>query len=151
MTVSPNAVVHMVRTGQGRYLAMNRNGIEIELGRDHDVFSPVELLLAALAGCAAIDLDAATTRHAEPEVFKVGVEAQKSSDGGNHLEDVQVNFSLRFPDTAEGREAKSMVDRVLKLSHDKLCTVSRSLENETPVQMNAKFCQPFRETVREAS
>lgn len=151
MTVNPNAVVHVVRTGEGRYLAMNRNGVEIPLGRGHDLFSPVELVLAALAGCAAIDLDAATTRHAEPEVFKVGVEAEKSSVGGNHLENIQVNFSLRFPDTEEGRTAKSMVDRVLKLSHDKLCTVSRSLENETPVDMNVKFCQPLRETIREAS
>lgn len=151
MTVNPNAVVHVVRTGEGRYLAMNRNGVEISLGRGHDLFSPVELLLAALAGCSAIDLDAATTRHAEPEVFKVGVEAEKSSVGGNHLENVQVNFSLRFPDTEEGRQAKSMVERVLKLSHDKLCTVSRALENETPVEMGVKFCQPFTDSVREAS
>lgn len=151
MTVNPNAVVHLVRTGQGRYLAMNRNGIEIELGQGHDVFSPVELLLVALAGCSAVDLDAATTRHAEPEVFKVGVAADKASDGGNHLENVQVNFSVRFPDTEEGRAASSMVERVLKLSHDKLCTVSRTLENETPVEVNVKFCQPFRDSMREAS
>ncbi|MDO5498669.1 MAG: OsmC family protein [Propionibacteriaceae bacterium] len=150
MTVNPLSVVHLVRTGEGRYVAMNRNGIEIELGQGHDVFSPVELLLAALAGCSAIDLDAATTRHAEPEVFKVGVEADKSSEGGNHLENVQVNFSLRFPDTEEGREAKSMVDRVLKLSHEKLCTVARTLENETPVEINAKFCQRLT-SLREAS
>lgn len=151
MTVNPNSAVHLVRTSEGRYLAMNRNGVEIELGRGHDLFSPVELLLAALAGCAAIDLDAATSRHAEPEVFKVGVEAEKSSEGGNHLEDVKVTFSLRFPETAEGNEARSMVERVLKLSHDKLCTVSRSLENHTPVTMAVKFCQSFRDTIRKAS
>lgn len=151
MTVNPNSVVHVVRTGQGRYLAMNRNGIEIELGQGHDVFSPVELLLAALAGCAAVDVDTATSRRAEPEVFKVGVMADKSTEGGNHLENVEVNFSMRFPDTEEGREAKEMVDRVLKLSQEKLCMVSRSLENPTPVEMNVKFCQPFREIIREAS
>lgn len=151
MTVNQNAFVHLARTAQGRYLAMNRNGVEIELGHGHDLFSPVELLLAALAGCSAIDVDSATTRHAEPEVFKAGVQATKSSDGGNHLEDVQLTFSMRFPDTQEGAEAKALVERVLQLSHDKLCTVSRSLELETPVEMNVKFCQPFRETIREAS
>lgn len=151
MTANPNPVVHVVRTGRGRYLAMNRNGIEVELGRADDVFSPVELLLAALAGCAAVDLDAATSRHAEPEVFKVGVEAERSTNEGNHLENVEVNFSLRFPDTEEGQRAKSMVERVLKLSHDKLCTVARSLERGTPVQIGHKFCQPLTEAVREAS
>lgn len=151
MTVNQNAFVHLVRTGQGRYLAMNRNGIEIELGHGYDLFSPVELLLAALAGCSAIDVDTATTRHAEPEVFKVGVQAEKSVEGGNHLENVQVTFSLRFPETTEGQEAKSMVERVLQLSHDKLCTVSRTIETGTPVEMGVKFCQPFRETIREAS
>lgn len=151
MTVNPNSVVHLVRTSQGRYLAMNRNGVEMELGQGHDLFSPVELLLASLAACAAIDIDTATTRHAEPEVFKVGVEAEKSTDGGNHLEDVKVSFSLRFPDTEDGHEASSMVERVLKLSHDQLCTVSRALEGNTPVEMGVKFCQSFRDAVRQAS
>ena len=39
-----------------------------------------------------------------------------------------------------------MVDRVLKLSHDKLCTVSRCLETETPVEMGVKFPQIFAST-----
>ncbi|MDO5682249.1 MAG: OsmC family protein [Propionibacteriaceae bacterium] len=151
MTVNPNSVVHLVRTGQGRYLAMNRNGTEIELGEGDSVFSPVELLLAALAGCAALDVEAATTRAVEPEVFKVGVLANKGSAGGNHLEDVQVNFSMRFPDTEEGREAKAMVEQVLQLSREQLGTVCRTIENPTPVDMTVKFCQPFRESMREAS
>ena len=130
---------------------MNRNGVEVELGRAHDLFTPVELLLAALAGCAAIDVDTATSRHAEPEVFKVGAQAEKSTEDGHHLENVQVNFSLRFPDTAEGREAKAMVGQVLDQSHEELCAVSQSLERETPVEMSVKFCQPFRQTIREAS
>lgn len=151
MTVNPNALVSLVRTSQGRYLAMNRNGIEIELGQGFDVFSPVELLLAALAGCAAVDLDTATTRQTEPEVFKVGVEAEKCSDGGNHLEHVKVSFSLRFPDTKEGNEARDMVEPALEMSHEQLSTVSRTLEQSTPVEMSVRFCQSFRETLRQAS
>lgn len=151
MTVNPHAAVSLVRTAQGRYLAMNRNGVEIELGRGDDLFSPVELLLVALAGCSAIDLDFATSRHAEPEVFKAGVEAVRSEEGGNHLEDLKVSFSVRFPETEAGETAKALVDRVLKLSHDKLCTVSRTVEAGTPVEVSAKFCKPFRQTIAEAS
>lgn len=145
MTLNPDAAVHLVRTAQGRYLAMNRNGVEIELGRSEDIFSPVELLLAALAGCTALDVDLATTRHAEPESFKVGVDAARSSDGGNHLEDIHVTFSLRYPETEGGEVARSMVDRVVQLSHDKLCTVSRTIEAGTPVEVTVKYCEPFRQ------
>lgn len=147
MPVNANAVVQVVRTSQGRYLAMNRNGVEVELGHAHDVFSPVELLLAALAGCAAVDVDVVTSRQAEPEVFKVGVEAENHVDGSNQLSNIQVNFSLRFPNTEEGQIATSLVERVLQLSHEKLCTVSRTLENETPVAMSVTFCRAFHETL----
>jgi putative redox protein len=151
MTLNPDAVVHLVRTAEGRYLAMNRNGVELELGRADDVFSPVELLLAAIAGCTAIDLDLATTRHAEPESFKVGVDAVRSTEGGNHLEDIHVTFSLRYPETEGGDVARSMVERVVKLSREKLCTVSRTIESGTPVETTVKFCQPFPRGIAQAS
>lgn len=151
MTLNPGAAVHLVRTAQGRYLAMNRNGVELELGRADDVFSPVELLLAAIASSTAIDLDDATTRHAEPESFKVGVNAVRSAEGGNHLEDIHVTFSLRYPETEGGDAARSMVDRVVKLSRDKLCTVSRTVEAGTPVETTVRLCEPFRQDIAQAS
>lgn len=143
MTVTPEAAVHLVRTDKGRYLAMNRNGVEIELGRGDDLFSPVELLLAALAGCTAIDVDFATSRHAEPDVFNVGAAAVRSDEGGNHLEDVHVTLSLRYPQTSGGDRATAMLERVIKLSHEKLCTVARTVEAGTPVEVRVKYGQPF--------
>lgn len=151
MTSNPDSVVHLVRTAEGRYLAMNRNGVELELGSADDVFSPVELLLAAIAGCTAIDLDLATIRYAEPETFKVGVDAVRSTEGGNHLEDIHVTFSLRYPDTEGGDAARSMVERAVQLSRDELCAVSRTIESGTPVETTVKFCEPFRDGIAQAS
>ncbi|CQD04545.1 hypothetical protein [Corynebacterium striatum] len=50
------------------------------------------------------------------------------------LSDVEVGFTLRFPDTPEGRQAQSMVDNLIRISHEKDCTVSRTVEHPTNVR-----------------
>ena len=49
--------VQLSQMGEGRYKAVNRRGgvLPISSGEDPD-FSPVELLLAAIAGCTALDV-----------------------------------------------------------------------------------------------
>ena len=43
-------------------------------------FTPAELLLAAIGGCTAIDVDILTSRRAEPKRFEVRVDAEKVRD-----------------------------------------------------------------------
>ena len=102
-------------------------------GRD-DAFTPVELLMVAIAGCTAIDVDLVTTRRAEPDSFEVEVDAQKVSDaGGNHLTDIVVTFKVAFPDGEGGDKARAVLPDIVKKSHDRLCTVSRTVEIGTPI------------------
>src|SRR5262249_47406194 len=64
--------VTLVRVGLGRYEVRNVRGGSITIGSGGDEdFTPVELLLAALGGCTAIDVDLITARRAEPESFQV--------------------------------------------------------------------------------
>ena len=73
--------VRVERTSGGRYTAANIRGGEIAVGSgDNAAFTPVELLLAALGGCTAIDTDIATGRHAEPTEFTVTVTGDKITD-----------------------------------------------------------------------
>lgn len=51
-----------------------------------------------------------------------------TEDGASRMEDIRLGFDLKFPDTEEGRKAAGMVERIVKLSHDKYCTVSRTVE-----------------------
>ena len=60
------------RTGAKKYTATNDHGGTIAIGDGSgSEFTPVELLLAAIAGCTAIDVDIVTTRRAEPVSFQV--------------------------------------------------------------------------------
>ncbi|WP_313812693.1 OsmC family protein [Glutamicibacter sp.] len=122
--------VKVERTESRKYLATSLDsGASIEFGQGEGLLSPVELLLAAIAGCSSIDVDVATTRKSEPEKFEVAASGYKlTEDGASRMEDIHLGFDLKFPDTEEGRKAASMVERIVKLSHDKYCTVSRTVE-----------------------
>ncbi len=129
--------VTLQRTATGRYVATNARGVQLELGSDDDVFSPVEVLLAAIGACSAIDVDVVTSRRAEPERFEVTIGAMKVTDetGGNRLADVDVAFDVVFDDSPEGRQAAGLVPRLVRLSHDRDCTVSRTVELPTNLRM----------------
>jgi putative redox protein len=102
---------------------------------DDGHFTPTELLLAAIAACTAADVDALTTRRAEPEAFAVQVEALKvRDDDGNRLSDVTVTFRVAFPDGPGGDAARAVLPEAVRRSHDRLCTVGRTVELATPVE-----------------
>jgi hypothetical protein len=93
-TGSAHRSVTVERTANGRFTVTNTRGGRIDFGTgDGTDFTPTELLLAAIGGCTAIDVDILTSRRAEPEDFEVLVDADKVRDAaGNHLADVTVTF-----------------------------------------------------------
>lgn len=132
---NPTHSVELSRTATNRYVARGANGAEITFGRGEDLMSPVELLLAAIAGCSSIDVDTVTSRSTEPLEFKVVATGDKAVDesGASRMENLNLSFSLSFPDDSGGNKAAGLVDRLVTLSHDKHCTVSRTVELGTPV------------------
>lgn len=126
--------VAVTRRSLGHYLATNESGAQVCFGEGEDEFSAVELLLAALGGCTGIDVDHLTTRRAEPTSFVIEVSAEKVSDeSGNRLADVTLTFRVGFPDGPDGDRARDVLPVAVQCSHDRLCTVGRSLELPTPV------------------
>lgn len=127
--------VSIDRTGQKKYTATNERGGTIAVGDGSGTeFTPVELLLAAIAGCTAIDVDVVTTRRAEPVSFQVDADALKVRDaGGSHLTDIAVTFRIEFPGGEAGDAARAILPDIVRKSHDRLCTVSRTVERGTPV------------------
>jgi putative redox protein len=127
--------IELNRMGEGRYKAVNRRGGVLPIGSGDDPdFSPVELLLAALAGCGAIDLDLIAGKRAEPESFTFRAEGDKIRDEqGNHLTNIVVTVDVTFPEGEAGDAARAVVPRTLGQVRDRLCTVSRTVSLGTPV------------------
>lgn len=130
--------VELARTATGRYTARNARGAQISFGQGEELLSPVELLLAAIAGCSSIDVDTVTSRSTEPTTFRVKATGRRvvESNSANRLDDLNLSFHLSFPDDAHGRKAAGLVERLIALSHDKYCTVSRTVEHGTVIGHN---------------
>ncbi|WP_406104759.1 OsmC family protein [Micromonospora globbae] len=130
--------VEIERTSLGNYVVRNVRGGSVSMGAGEDgSFTPVELLLAAIGGCTAIDVDHITSRRAEPTRFSVEVTGDKIRDetGGNRMTNLTVTFTVAFPEGADGDRAREALPRSLQQSHDRLCTVSRTVELGTPVSI----------------
>ena len=127
--------VTVSRDPSGAFTAGNVRGGTLTVGDGADEsFTPTELLLVAIGACTGIDVATLTARRAEPEVFELQVEAQKvRDDGGNRLQDLAVTFRVSFPEGAGGDAARELLPEAIRRSHDRLCTVSRTVELGTPV------------------
>lgn len=129
--------VRLERLDTGVYRATNPRGKQLVFGsRYDDGLSPVELLLAAIGGCTALDVDVVTGRRSEPTSFVVDVDAEKVRDEvGNILQDVRVTFRVTFPDDEDGQRAREVLPRAARTSHDRTCTVGRTVEAATTIAL----------------
>ena len=135
MTQDTHRQVSIARDAAGKYTVTNEHGGTIPVGTGSDgEFTPVELMLAAIGACTAIDVDVVTSRRAEPTAFTVEVEAEKIRDAlGNRLTDIAVTFHVSFPEGEGGDAARELLPGAVRRSHDSLCTVSKTVELGTPV------------------
>ncbi len=129
--------VHFERLANSSYRVHNPRGgsIVVGSGGDETDFTPVELLLAAIGTCSAIDVDVVVSRRAEPTEFSGVVRGDKvrDPDEGNRMENLAVEFTVHFPEGEDGDKAREALPRAVKMSHDRICTVSRTVELGTPI------------------
>jgi putative redox protein len=135
MAASSYRTVTVARGPHGVLHATNLRGGRLVIGAGgDDGFTPTELLMVALGSCTAADVDALTSRRAEPLSFEVQVEADKvRDDDGNHLANLAVTFRVEFPADEIGDAAREVLPEAVQRSHDRLCTVGRTVELGTPV------------------
>ncbi len=136
--ISPRQVT-LTRESEGVYIARNASGAEYRFGYNvDDALSSIELLMVAIAGCSATDLDMMTSRRAEPSKFDVTVTAEKV--GGSSpafLRNIDVLFDVLFPEGEDGDKARARVGAALKAAEEKTCTVSRTVSLGSPVVLRA--------------
>lgn len=131
--------IDLAKIGEGRYKAVNKRGGVLPVGSGDDPdFTPVELLLTALAGCGAIDVDLITGKRAPASSFQVRATGDKVRDeGGNHLTNLRVTFDITWPEGEDGDRAREVLPRTLAQVRDRLCTVSRTVAIGEPVEFEA--------------
>jgi putative redox protein len=132
---TPHRSVTVERIAPGRFAAINSRGGRMEFGTGGDEeFTPIELLLIAIGGCTAIDIDTLTTRRSEPETFQIAVEADKVRDrDGSHLTNIESTYRITFPAGEGGDKARAVLPDAVKQSRDRLCTVGRTVELASPI------------------
>lgn len=127
--------VSLTRTGPSTFEATNvRGGTVTMSSAGTEDFTPVELLLAAMAGCSGVDIDVLTSRLAEPESFTMSAAGHKLRDElGNRMGPITISVSVTFPEGEEGDAARERLPDAVGKSRDRLCTVSRAVQLATPV------------------
>ena len=128
--------IDLTRTGTLRYEATNARGGVLPVGSgETEHFTPVELLLTAIAGCAAIDVDLITGKRATAETFDLRAEGHKVRDEqGNHLQGLRVTLDLTFPEGEDGDRAREALPRAIAQTRDRLCTVGRTVALGEPIE-----------------
>ncbi|MFD9942449.1 OsmC family protein [Nonomuraea sp. NPDC059023] len=126
------ANVRVERTDDGGFRATNARGAEVRIGGgDEDgVFSPVELLLAAVGGCNIVTVEPLTAQRGQRLIrLAMTVEAEKVQP--NLLGPVTVTYDVEVPSEKADEVYRAVAHRV----HEKYCTVSRSLSEGTEVRL----------------
>jgi uncharacterized OsmC-like protein len=127
------ASVRVERTDDGGFVARNDRGAQVAIGGSDEegVFTPVELLLAALGGCEIVTVEPLTADRGHRLVrLATTVEAEKVAP--TRLGKITVTYDVELPPGDEDG-AKIFAD-VAHRVHDNHCTVGRALREVTPTE-----------------
>ncbi|MGZ3918820.1 MAG: OsmC family protein [Bacteroidia bacterium] len=95
------------------------------IGGHEQGFRPMQLLLAAVGGCSAIDVIMILKKQKqEIESFDVEVEGEreKTKEEYSLFRDICLHFKIK------GKVDRDKAERAIKLSLEKYCSVSKTLE-----------------------
>ncbi|MFF3439763.1 OsmC family protein [Streptosporangium sp. NPDC002721] len=127
------AQVRVERTEDG-FVARNDRGAEVAMGGgdEQGVFTPVELLLAALGGCNIVTVEPLTAQRGHRMVrlaMTVGAEKVESS----RLGPITITYDVELPEGDE--KAAEVLRSVAHRVEEKYCTVSRVLKDNMEINL----------------
>lgn len=127
--------VEVVWQGEQRYQGGPAGGPALLLDGEREAGpSPVQALLVALAACSAIDVvEVLQKRRTPPTELRVGVAFSRAAEAPRRLQSAQLSFSVRT--TSE----RAHVERAVRLSFDKYCSVAHSLAPDVQVSWRVEL------------
>jgi putative redox protein len=125
------ASVNVERTENG-FVARNGRGAEIVMGSgdEEGVFTPVELLLAAVGGCNIVTVEPLTAKRGH-RLVRLAMTVQAEKVEPTLLGPVTITYDVELPEGDP--EADEVFRAVAHRVHERHCTVSRSLQKGTEV------------------
>ena len=129
-TPKPHALVEIDWVGGLQFDAGRPDGPKVRIDADaRTAPGPFDMLLAAIASCAATDVVEIMKKQRTPlEMLKVNVESTRVPDVPRRLASAILHFTLRAPGTTQEKVA-----RAVELSVTKYCSVRSSLSAAAPV------------------
>jgi putative redox protein len=128
--------------GADRYTAENKAGATVLMGRDragNPGIGPMEMLLAGLAGCTAMDIvEILKKKRQLPVDFKVKVRGNQKTDA---YPKVFVEFQVEYLLWGENLVAKD-VEQAIQLSEEKYCSVGGTLSKAGPIRSTYQIFKP---------
>jgi len=125
-----NDAVHMEATNEDG-VSLQMDGIE-ELGGIKAGFRPMEMLLAAIGGCAAIDVVMILKKQRQnPDHLEIEVDGDRVQvEGAQHsaFKTIHLHFKLTGAHLSEAKVA-----RAIELSLEKYCSVAMALEKTSQI------------------
>lgn len=122
--------VRVTVRGDGTVLAQSESGASVTIGSEGpDTFTPVELLAAALGGCAGMDFASLMNKQRVPVTpFAMEIVAEEGIDGDERVTAARVTYLVAAPGVTEAQ-----IERARRLTADEMCTISRTLTRGCPV------------------
>lgn len=128
--------VSVTRTGARSYVGRTSTGAELRIGSGEGEFEPTELLLLALAGCAAKSAETQLDlKLGDGTPLTVTVSGLVEEDNAFHRLDELMEIDLAAIDPDRRDRTLEVLGRVIH----RLCTVERSLD--APIEVQRTFSQ----------
>ncbi|MDH2427535.1 OsmC family protein [Sphaerisporangium sp. TRM90804] len=127
------ASVNVERTEDG-FVARNDRGARVAIGggEEEGVFTPVELLLAAVGGCNIVTVEPLTAQRGH-RLMRLAMTVEASKIEPTLLGPVTITYDVQLPE--DDPKADEIYRAVAHRVHERHCTVSRSLEKGTEVRV----------------
>ncbi|MGW1676293.1 OsmC family protein [Saccharopolyspora sp. NPDC002376] len=129
--------VEVTRTGQHAFLATNPRGGQVAIGREDapDAFTPGELLLAAIAACSAVTSENLLVRRLGDDAeLTVHADRTKVPEDKHKFARIQIGLDVDLSAIEDDGDRTKLLEAVER-AITKYCTVSRSVEEGTPIDL----------------
>ncbi|MER5645840.1 OsmC family protein [Streptosporangium sp. NPDC002524] len=127
------AQVRVERTDDG-FVARNDRGAEVAMGGgdEQGVFTPVELLLAALGGCNIVTVEPLTAQRGH-RMTRLAMTVQAEKVDSARLGTITITYDVELPEGDE--KAAEVLRAVAQRVEEKYCTVSRALRDNMEINL----------------